>query len=77
MSGIFDHIGHPNEAGGTITREQMENARDKMLSQPYQLNPCAKGEHLISGRASYRPGTYRCVNCSAAVDVPFPLSERA
>lgn len=77
MNGIFDHIGQPNEVGGTITREQIEKARDKILSQPYKLSPCAKGEHLVSGRACYRPGKYRCVNCFAEVDVPYPLSERA
>lgn len=38
-------------------------------------HPCSLGQHVISPKARFKPGTYMCGNCGSSVKVPYPLVE--
>jgi hypothetical protein len=59
----------------TLTKESLLKACEKIRNEKPEPHPCSRGAHLVTGRALYRIGDYRCINCGALVNVHTPLSE--
>jgi hypothetical protein len=73
-SGLLPYVAESSDASGVLTREDFEAAAEKLRNMT-GVDPCKRGAHIVTARALYKTGTYRCGACGVEVEVAIPLSE--